>query len=392
MSEFENNNLNLENEPKNSKEKIMYVPDKEVLNMGKKIKKETKKAEKSEKIKPEKLKKEKAPKEPKNKISFKEILNKVVFFFKNIIPKKTDDKKTLIIKIIAIVAAVAILASVIYLIAYFSDLKAQDAAIDDIRNIYELNRDDYSYNEDGQFSKFDVLKAQNSDIIGWVNIPGTQLDNPVYQTVDNDYYITHDMNHENNSYGSLFLDYRCKIDPKALTQNQIIYGHNMRYGAMFGELDKYRDGIKGNLAYYSEHPIISFDSLYESRKYKIFAIMIVDTTTDSTFGYDFSAYRSNFTTQTDFMYWVEYCKQRSLIDTYVDVKPYDEVITLSTCCYDYDDARLVLVGRLIREGEDPEVETDLAELNSDVIFSGKFYKRKGWSVPKVEPPVVSIYD
>lgn len=389
MNEFENKNPNKESKPESSSEKIMYVPDKEVLNMGKKINKEKKKAEK---VKAEKPKKEKSTKDPNKKFSFKELFGKIIFFIKNIIPKKTDDKKTLIIKIVAIVAAVAIVASAVYLVFYFTDLKAQDAAIDDIRNIYELNRDDYTYNEEGQFSKFDVLKGQNSDIVGWVNIPGTQLDNPVYQTVDNDYYITHDMNHETNSYGSLFLDYRCKIDPKALTQNQIIYGHNMRYGAMFGELDKYRDGLKGNLQHYAANPIITFDSLYESRKYKIFAIMIVDTTTDNTFGYDFSAYRSNFTTQSDFVFWAECCKQRSLIDTYVDVKPYDEVITLSTCCYDYTDARLVLVGRLVREGEDPEVEVERAELNSDVIFSKKLYKRKGWSVPKVEPPVVSVYD
>lgn len=389
MNEFENKNLKLDENDETPSGKIMYVPDKEVLNMGKKIKKENKK---TEKVKNQKPKKEKAPKDPNKNFSFKELWQKIVFFFKNIIPKKTDNKKTLILKIVSIIAAVSILASVVYLVFYFTDLNIQDAAIDDLRNIYELKRDDYTYNEDGQFSKFDVLKAQNSDIVGWVNIPGTQLDNPVYQTIDNEYYITHDMSKETNTYGSLFLDYRCKIDPKALTQNQIIYGHNMRYGAMFGELDKYRDGIKGNLAYYSEHPIISFDSLYESRKYKIFAIMIVDTTTDNTFGYDFSAYRSNFTTQTDFLYWTEYCKQRSLIDTYVDVKPYDEVITLSTCCYDYADARLVLVGRLVREGESPEVDVESAELNKDVIFSKNFYKRKGWSIPKVDPPVVSVYD
>ena len=392
MNEFENKNLNLDENNETSQTpsgKIMYVPDKEVLNMGKKIKKENKKAEK---VKNQKPKKEKAPKDPNKNFSFKELWQKIVFFFKNIIPKKTDDKKAITLKIVAFVAAVAILGSAVYLVYYFTNLGAQNAAIEDIRNIYELNRDDYSYNEDGQFSKFDVLKAQNSDIVGWVNIPGTQLDNPVYQTVDNEYYITHDMNHQTNSYGSLFLDYRCKIDPKALTQNQIIYGHNMRYGAMFGELDKYRDGLKGNLDYYAANPIITFDSLYESRKYKIFAVMIVDTTTDNTFGYDFSAYRSNFTTQTDFMFWAECCKQRSLIDTYVDVKPYDEIITLSTCCYDYTDARLVLVGRLVREDESPEVDVDKAELNKDVIFSKNLYKRKGWSVPKVDPPVVSVYD
>ena len=210
MNEFENKNLNLDENNETSQTpsgKIMYVPDKEVLNMGKKIKKENKKAEK---VKTQKPKKEKAPKDPNKKFSFKELWQKIVFFIKNIIPKKTDDKKAITLKIVAIVAAVAILGSAVYLVYYFTNLGAQNAAIEDIRNIYELNRDDYSYNEDGQFSKFDVLKAQNSDIVGWVNIPGTQLDNPVYQTVDNEYsgnFNAIKANELDDSTMNYFIDY-----------------------------------------------------------------------------------------------------------------------------------------------------------------------------------------
>ena len=142
-----------------------------------------------------------------------------------------------------------------------------------------------------------------------------------------------------NSYGALFLDYRCKIDPKALTRNQIIYGHNMRYGAMFGTLDEYR-----SIDFYKKNPIIQFDSLYEQRQYKIFAIMVVNDAEDDTFGYTYSAYRTDFTNDDDFMSWIQHSRDRSLFDTTVDVNTEDEIITLSTCCYDYENARFVILG------------------------------------------------
>ena len=309
----------------------------------------------------------------KKAFDIKNALLKVGNFF---IPKKDDSKKQIIIKIVSIVAALTLICSACYLSYYFIDLGQQDAKIDNVRNMYELNRDDYTVNNDGQFSKFDTLKAQNSDIVGWINIANTKIDNPVYQTNDNDYYITHDMNKEYNSYGALFLDYRCKFNPLSPTQNLIIYGHNMRYGAMFGTLNDYR-----KLDFYKSSPVISYDTLYEQKKYKIFAMMIVNTTEDDTFGYSFSAYRPSFTSQEEFMQWIQYCKDRSLIDTPGDVETCDEIITLSTCCYDFEEARFVVMGRLIREGEDEKVDTSTAVMNDDVIYSKEWYNKKRIPIP-----------
>lgn len=311
----------------------------------------------------------------REKFSFKKLLIRLKEFF---IPKKGDTKKQIIIKIVAIVAALTLISTTVYLSYYFIDLGQQDAANNNIRNIYDLDRNDDTVNADGQYSKFDTLKALNSDIVGWLNIENTKIDNPVYQTLDNDYYITHDMNKETNSYGALFLDYRCKSNPLTLSQNQIIYGHNMRYGAMFGTLNEYR-----KLDFYKSSPLISFDTLYEKRTYKIFAMMIVNTTDDNTFGYNFSAYRASFTSQAEFTQWVQHCKDRSLIDTNVDVQAYDEIITLSTCCYDFDDARFVVMGRLVREGEDEAVDTSTATVNSDVIYSKEWYVKKNLPIPEI---------
>lgn len=368
------------------KKKTMYVPDEEVLAYGK-----NKDADENSETAVDRIVTDTAPEADTVAVaSDKEAElsdsaeasgkkdNIFIRIIKFIFPFKGDSVKRIIIKCVALVAALSLIISATYLSLYFIDLGQQDAKIENIRNTYELNRDDYSLNENNQFSKFDNLKALNSDVIGWITIPNTEVNNPVYQTIDNQYYVTHDMDKQSNSYGALFLDYRCDINPMSLSQNQIIYGHNMRYGAMFGTLKEYR-----SLDFYKSNPLIYFDSLYEQRVYKIFAIMIVNDTEDETFGYSYSAYRTTFTS--DFSDWIQHSRDRSLFDIPVDVNEEDEIITLSTCCYDYDNARFVIMGRLVRtdEGESTDVDTSSAVKNTDVIYSKEYYAKKGMKVPQI---------
>ena len=366
----------MSNEKDTKRKKTMYVPDEEVLNY--------KKAELEQELKAEAESVEAvSADEAVESESVEEIVeteNSVKKKKKNILqkifPSRLDDKKTVIVKIVAIIAAIALICSGVYLGMYFGDLSVQDGKIENVRNNYELNRDDYTKNEDNQFSKFDYLKTLNSDIVGWISIDNTEVNNPVYQTYDNHDYVTPDIEKKSNSYGALFLDYRCNIDPKALTQNQIIYGHNMRYGAMFGTLDEYR-----KIEFAKQNTIIKFDSLYEQRAYKIF--MIVNDSEDETFGYSYTAYRSEFTGDTDFLTWVDRSKQRSLYDFPVDVNAQDEVITLSTCCYDYTNARFVVLARLVREGEEATVDPSGVVKNADVIYSKEYYTKKKLPIPTV---------
>lgn len=313
-----------------------------------------------------------------SKSTFKKALKRIGKFFLKIVPHKGDGKKSVIIKTVALVAALGLVISGTYIVWYFNNLSEQDKKLDNLRAIYNLNRENYEYNVDGQFSKFDDLKKKNPDVVGWINIPGTDIDNPFYQCDDNDYYITHDSDRESNSYGAIFLDFRCDISKLSTTQNQILYGHNMRYGAMFGTLRNYRE-----LEFYQQHPIVNVDTLYESLEYKIFAIMVVSDTVDNTFGYDFTPYKVSFTNQNEFTDWVYHCKQRSLITTNVDVTANDQVLTMSTCCYDFDNARLVIIARRLRENEDPGVDTSAAITNKSVLYPGAYYKKKGIAIPNV---------
>ncbi len=378
----------------NKKKKTMYVPDEEVMLYNKAKKEaEAKEADKAVDV-PDVTETAEATEtadvvesteaaskdveiNPQKKVN--KLFDKIKQFFIKVIPSKKDNTKTIIIKSVAIVAALAIIVSGVYLVAYFVDLGQQDAKIENIRNNYELNKDDYTKNDNNQFSKFDFLKSQNNDVVGWISIPGTKVDNPVYQYIDNQYYVTHDMDKKNNSYGALFLDYRCNINPMSLSRNQIIYGHNMRYGAMFGSLDEYRD-----INNMRKNPIISFDSLYEKRVYKIFAVMIVNDTEDTTFGYSYSAYRTKFTNDTDFMQWIKHSRERSLYDIPVDINADDEIITLSTCCYDFTNARFVILGRLVRQDETQDVDTESITANKDVLYSKEYYEKKKLPIPQLD--------
>ncbi len=390
----------MSHEKDNKKKKTLYVPDEEVLAYSRaKIESEkdaeaitdTSEAELDlaesntdiEEIKADGLEVDNSDKKldeksedaiaPKGKKD-----NRFLRIVRRIIPLRSDDKKTIILKCVSIIAALALIVSGTYLSVYYINDSVEYNKLQNERNNYENNRNDYTKNEDNQFSKFDYLKTQNSDIVGWITIPNTEVDNPVYQTIDNQYYVNHDMYKKDNEYGAIFLDYRCDIDPKSLSQSQIIYGHNMRRGSMFGTLKEYRE-----LDFYKQNPLIYFDSLYEQRVYKIFAIMVVNDGEDNTFGYTYTAYRTTFTSDADFNSWLEHSRERSLFDIPVDVNSQDEILVLSTCCYDYDNARFVLLARLVRDGEDTAVDTSAAVKNKDVIYSKEYYNKKKLPIPEL---------
>lgn len=106
-------------------------------------------------------------------------------------------------------------------------------------------------------AKFYPFYLENEDIKGWLQIEGTNVNFPVVQTSDNDYYHRLGFNKEYDYYGTPYIDYEC--DVKTPSTNLIIYGHNIRNdGQMFNDLTKYKQ-----LSFYKEHPLIDFDSVYE---------------------------------------------------------------------------------------------------------------------------------
>lgn len=193
-------------------------------------------------------------------------------------------------------------------------------------------------------SVFDELQAQNRDIIAWLSVEG-ELDEPVVQR-DNTFYLTHNALGQSSVTGALFLDETC--DLIHVPTQMVVYGHNMKTGAMFGFLKKYT--VKG-ASYYKEHAYIDFNTLYENGRYVIFAVCEVDIRSDQPFYLPFWYYQ-RFSTEKQFTDYIASARAFSQYFCSVDVEPGDRLLTLSTCTGTDDNKRLIVMARKIRDNED----------------------------------------
>lgn len=188
-------------------------------------------------------------------------------------------------------------------------------------------------------SRFQKIRRQNKDIIGWLTIDDL-IDEAVEQR-DNEYYLDRDYRGYHNVNGAIFLDENCDLRTRPYTL--MLYGHNMKTGAMFGNLRNYE-----NLTYYRNNPFITFDTAYEDGRYVIFAVGIVSTNPASWKYVDFTKLCSSVIS------WREEALKalirRSVYSSGIEVSADDQLLLLITCVDD-DDERRVIVARRIREGE-----------------------------------------
>ena len=229
---------------------------------------------------------------------------------------------------------------------------------------------------------WDELQSINPEIVGWIYINDTKIDYPVLWHKGDDmysqYYLNHNYRGDWDSYGTIFLDYRCLSDTDS--KNVVMHGHHMNDGSMFGNLMNYA-GMSGNLDFYEEAPVVEFDTPKANGKYKI--ISIYKTNTLSSQGEFFNYLRADFQNEKDFMNYVYNVRIRSLINCPVTVNEDDELITLSTCSYEFTNFRTVVVARRVRIGEDVAVDTDKASVNYDAVWPEVYYNSRGGTRPKV---------
>ncbi|MCR5503726.1 MAG: class B sortase [Lachnospiraceae bacterium] len=186
--------------------------------------------------------------------------------------------------------------------------------------------------------RFRELYEQNPDLAGWLTIPGTKVDYPVmYLPDDNDFYLKHNFEKEDDVNGMLVLDKRCAGDGSGI--NSLIHGHHMKSGAMFGSLKYYTQK-----SYFEEHPVITFSSLYEERNFEIFAVFRSSVYNEETSDFQFFNY-IDIEDEASFDDYVKGAKEQSYYDTGVDAVWGDRLITLSTCEYTKENGRLVIVAR-----------------------------------------------
>lgn len=326
--------------------------------------------------------------EKKKRRTFNQIFSD---FFSSIIPLKKDSTKEKIRKIVMDLSIITIIGCVIAFGELYNQNREQLQMEEEIKSqiVDTDNFDDNQYVEAWQelFAqypqikfpenmnlKYSYLYALNQDLVGWLNIPGTNLDVQVVQGSDNDYYLRRDFYGKSNRYGCPYMDY--KNDPKYLDDNTIIYGHHMTDGLIFSNLDKYK-----TLEGYKESPIIEYNTLYDTYYFKVFSAFYINATPADDNNYFFNFMITDFSTDERFSKFVDELKKRSVLDTGINVQPDDKLITLVTCTYDFNDARFVVVGRMVRENEKIEVDTSNATLNTNPKFPQAWYDVKGLTNP-----------
>ena len=187
--------------------------------------------------------------------------------------------------------------------------------------------------------KYLTLFNRNRRLVGWIKIEGTNIDFPVMQTVNNEYYLTHNFDQQTDRNGSIFMDYQCSIFPRSV--NLIIYGHNMKSGQMFGQLDRYE-----NKSHYEKHPIIQFDTIYEEGTYEIMFAFRSKVYNEDEIVFKYYQFIDVISAE-EFDSNMREMAALSYYDTGVRAKFGDQLLTLSTCDPNQDDLRFVVVARRI---------------------------------------------
>lgn len=262
--------------------------------------------------------------------------------------KKREKRRKLIV---ALSSLVAVLCFGYFGVYYFfaartsmdyeqlSDLKGSDALSEtQEKNDFSLHKSSVKLPD--ILDEYKTLYSKNKRLIGWLKIDDTNIDYPVMQTENNEYYLDHNFNQEYDKNGSLFLDCDCNVYPRST--NMIIYGHHMKSGSMFGNLQQY-----AKESYGKKHSVIEFDTIYEKATYQVMYVFRsqVYNEDDVVFKY-YQFIEAN--SEEEFNFYMKEMASMSLYDTGVTANFGDSLLTLSTCDSSQTDGRFVVVAKRIK--------------------------------------------
>lgn len=242
--------------------------------------------------------------------------------------------------------------------------------------------------------KYKALYSENGDTVGWIRIDGTNIDNVVVQSEDNSYYERRNFELDYSERGIIFMDYRNKTAPgkSSLSKNTVLYGHQMiSDGSAFTQLQNYKD-----FEYYKEHPVIEMNTLYNDCKWKIIGCFL-NYPNEPVEGEEFFYYwYTDFSDSNTLAFANEVASRSFFVNTSVDIRPTDKFLTLSTCSYLWKNsqrivARLVVVARLVRDGESAEVDVSGAYSNENNRMPQLWYDIEGLENPYKNTKVWSAY-
>lgn len=182
--------------------------------------------------------------------------------------------------------------------------------------------------ESPKYTGLAALQQQNPEIIGWISIPDSRVEYPVLQTGDNAFYLTHNLYRQPLASGSVFMDYRCNFETDFQT---ILYGHHMKNGTMFADIRACR-----NEAFFRSHLTGYYTTPQRQYRLEFFAFLVVDASAPIfTVSFEDAAAREAL---------LRYIDETAMYRTELAVTADAHLFSLSTCTYEFDDARAVLVG------------------------------------------------
>jgi len=177
------------------------------------------------------------------------------------------------------------------------------------------------------------LREENNDTIGWIQIAGTNINYPIVQTNDNDYYLNHDYYKNANTGGWIFMDYRNDIEK--LSFNNIIYGHRRANKSMFGSL---KNVLTDEWLSNSDNHIIKVSTTNYNYLFQVFSVYAIPNET--------YYIQTNFNSDEDKNYFINTILERSSYNFNTEINIDTNILTLSTCHNDSD--RLVVHSKLIK--------------------------------------------
>lgn len=178
---------------------------------------------------------------------------------------------------------------------------------------------------------FDALKTINSDVVGWIYLEDTHVNYPIVKGPDNEYYLNKLYDRRGNGSGSIFMDYRNSGD--FTDPNNVLYGHRMNNGTMFADIANY-----SNREFFENHPYILIMTPEANYKMEVFSAYVANTT--------YPSWDLKFDGDDVYVKWLEGVQARSYFDAGLTFTPEDRAVTLSTCTYEFEDARFIVHGVL----------------------------------------------
>ena len=257
--------------------------------------------------------------------------------------KKAQRRRSILLSVLGL----CVVFSVGYLIYYYSYYEKNDIEYSELSTLVkedsggtvEIN---YTEKQDKPpiLKKYETLYNKNRKLIGWLKIEGCDIDYPVMQTSNNEYYLDHNYNQEYDKNGSLFLDKDC--DAAFPNDNMIIYGHHMKSGKMFGNLNYY-----SKESFWEDNREFTFDTIYETGTYAVMYVFRSKIYSEEEIVFKYYQF-IDATSENEFNSNMEEMANMSLYDTGVTASYGDRLITLSTCDSSEEDGRFVVVAKKIK--------------------------------------------